>query len=34
MSSADWDWIIAAATAVVVLLARLLARRHPKIPRE
>ena len=34
MPAADWDWLILGALAVVVLLTRLLARRHPKVPRE
>ena len=34
MPAADWDWLILAALAVIVLVTRLLARRHPKLPRE
>lgn len=28
------DWLILGALAVVILLTRLIARRHPKVPRE
>ena len=34
MSSADWDWLILAALAVVVLGAVWYARTHAKVPRE
>ena len=26
------DWVITAATAIVIVLSRLYARRHPKVP--
>jgi hypothetical protein len=32
MSSADWDWLIAAVLAVFIGLVILIARRHPKVP--